>query len=421
MFEQIRANKIKSTVLVVGLAVLLIGLGYALGEALGPGGGGVFGVLIAMAIWVVMSLVSYFAGDSVMLRMSGARKIEHKDNPQLFNVVEEMAIAAGLPVPEVYLMDDTSPNAFATGRDPEHAKVAITKGLLMKLTRDELQGVMAHEMSHVMNRDILFMTMAGIMVGVIVLLADWYIRNIFWFGGGRRRRSSQGDARVQMIMMVVGIVLAILAPIIARILYLAASRKREYLADASAARLTRYPEGLASALEKIASDPKPLEAANRATAPMYIVNPVKGMAASAGRGLSGLFSTHPPLQDRVAVLRAMGTGAGLSDYQKAFMQLHPGKNVIGKQSLSKAARVELREGATDGPVQEKHEDRAKRVLDAMDTVRRMQNFIFLTCACGVKLKFPAGFKKDQVKCPRCGAMLAVAAAMDAAQGGVTNG
>ena len=421
MFEQIRANKIKSAVLVVALAVLLVGLGYVLGEAVGPGGGGVVGVLVAVALWVIMGLVSYFKGGDIMLHISGAREIQHKDNPQLFNVVEEMAIAGGLPMPKVYIIDDTAPNAFATGRDPEHACVAITKGLLMKLTRDELQGVMAHEMSHVLNRDILFMTMAGIMVGVVVLLADWYLRHVFWFGGGRRRRrGAGGDARIQMIMMIVGIVLAILAPIVARLLYLAASRRREYLADASAARLTRYPGGLASALEKIAGDREPLEAANRATAPMYIVNPFKGMAARASGFVGGLFSTHPPLDDRVAVLRAMGTGAGLSDYQTAFMARHPGRHVIGKQSLSKAARVELRPGTPEAP-RESQADRGRRVLEAMDTVRRMQNFIFLSCACGARLKFPAGFSKSQVRCPRCAAVLSVAAALEAADPGRTLG
>jgi len=412
MFEQIRANKIKSGVLMLALAGVLIGLGYAVGAAMDPRGGPV-GAAVAVSIWVVMGLVSYYGGDKIMLRMSGAREIEHKDNPQLFNVVEEMAIAGGTPMPKVYLIDDTAPNAFATGRDPEHASVAITKGLLMKLTRDELQGVMAHELSHVSNRDILFMTMAGIVVGAVVLIADLYLRHVFWFGGGRRRRRSGGDPRVQIVMFVVAIVLAILAPILARLLYLAASRRREYLADASAAQLTRYPEGLASALEKIARDPEPLEVTNRATAPMYIVNPVKSMAASARAGLAGLFSTHPPTDRRIAVLRSMGTGAGLSDYQEAFMKLNQGQPVIGRQSLSKAARVELREAGQPAP--DPQQARAQRVVTAADTLRRLQSFLFLNCVCGARLKFPAAFKKPKVRCPRCSKLHDIAAARSAAQ------
>ena len=412
MFEQIRANKVKSGVLVLALAGVLVGLGYTVGAAMDPRGG-LVGAAVAVGIWLVMCMVSYYGGDQIMLRMSGAREIEHKDNPQLFNVVEEMAIAGGAPMPKVYIIDDTAPNAFATGRDPEHASVAITKGLLMKLTRDELQGVMAHELSHVKNRDILFMTMAGIVVGAVVLIADLYLRHVFWFGGGRRRRQSGGDPRAQIVMFVVAIVLAILAPILARLLYLAASRRREYLADASAAQLTRYPEGLASALEKIAGDREPLEAANRATAPMYIVNPIKSMAAGAPAGLAGLFSTHPPTDRRIAVLRSMGTGAGLSDYQEAFMKLSQGQPVIGRQSLSKAARVELREAGQDQP--ETQPDRAKRVVAAADTLRRLQSFLFISCACGARLKFPAGFKKAKTRCPRCSKLHDVAAARAAAQ------
>ena len=405
MFEQIRANRIKSSFLIVGLAAVLVGLGYFIGIANHPKGG-IVGVAIAVGVWLIMCLVSYFGGGNIMLGMSGAKEIQHKDNPQLFNIVEEMAIAGGLPMPKVYIIDDTAPNAFATGRNPEHAAVAITTGLLMKLNRDELQGVMAHEMSHVRNRDILFMTMAGIIVGAVVLIADMYLRHVFWFGGGRRRRRSSSGGQAQVVMMVIAIVLAILAPILARLLYLAASRRREYLADASAAQLTRYPEGLASALGKISGDREPLEAANRATAPMYIVNPLKSSMSLKSSWIGGLFSTHPPIDNRVAVLRSMGTGASLSDYQKAFMKQNRGQGVIGQASLSRAARVVLRKASAG---HERQEDRAKRVLDAADTLRRVQDFIFLTCACGAKLKFPSTFKKPHVRCPRCAATLSVAA------------
>ena len=254
MFELIRANKIKSGILIVALSALLVVLGYVVGEAWGYGG--LAGVLIAAVIAIVLSGVAYFAGGDIMLAMSRARRIEHADHPQLSNVVEEMSLASGLPMPKIYIIDDTALNAFATGRSPETASVAITKGLLMRLNRDELQGVMAHEMGHVLNRDILFMTLAGILLGAIVLIADFFRRSL-WYGGlgGRRRRSSRGrDGGAQAVMAIVAIVLSILAPILARILYLACSRRREYLADATAARLTRDPEGLGSALEKLASD-----------------------------------------------------------------------------------------------------------------------------------------------------------------------
>jgi len=236
----------------------------------------------------------------MVLGISRAKRIEKKDYPQLFNVIEELAIAGGLPMPAVYVIDDTAPNAFATGRDPKHASVAITTGLMQKLNRDELQGVMAHELSHVGNRDILYATMVGIMVGSIAMMSDFFLRSFFW-GGGRRRRSDGEGGAAGAIFIVIAILLAVLAPIFTRLLQLAISRQREYLADASAAKLTRYPEGLASALQKISGDKEVLEVANRATQHLYIVNPIKPFEKRA----SNLFSTHPPIQDRIARLRAM--------------------------------------------------------------------------------------------------------------------
>jgi heat shock protein HtpX len=236
----------------------------------------------------------------MVLAISRARRIEKKDYSQLFNVVEELAIAGGMSPPAIYVIDDSAPNAFATGRDPEHASVAITTGLLEKLNRDELQGVMAHELSHVGNRDILFATMVGIMVGSIALIADFFLRSMFW-GGGRRRSRSGNRGGGGAILVVIGLIFALLAPLFARLLQMAVSRQREYLADASAAKLTRYPEGLASALEKIAGDREVLEVANRATQHLYIVNPIKPFEKRA----KSLFSTHPPVDERVARLRAM--------------------------------------------------------------------------------------------------------------------
>ncbi len=299
MYNEISANKRNSWILVMVVTAVLVMLGYFLGEYWGNG---YVGLTFAVVIALIASLSAYYKGDRMVLTMSMAKRIEKKDHPQLFNVVEELSIAAGLPVPAIYVIDDTAPNAFATGRDPEHASVAITTGLMQKLSRDELQGVMAHELSHVGNRDILFATMLGILVGSIALVSDFFLRSVFWSGGRSRRKSGgkSGD-KGGAIMMIIALVLAIFAPIFAKLLQLAVSRQREYLADASAAKLTRYPEGLASALEKIAGDREVLEVANRATQHLYIVNPIKPFEKRA----KGLFSTHPPLEERVERLRSM--------------------------------------------------------------------------------------------------------------------
>ncbi|MBN1865748.1 M48 family metallopeptidase [Candidatus Sumerlaeota bacterium] len=263
-------------------------------------------MIIAGFVASVMLLVSWFGGRGIILGVSGAKKIDHNDHPQLFNVVEEMAIAAGVKMPDVYLIDDSAPNAFATGRDPDHAAVAITTGLLEKLDRDELQGVMAHEMSHVRNFDIRFAMLMAVLAGTIVLMCDMFWRMAFYGRAGRSRSSRSGGGRggggqVQAVLMIAAILLAVLAPIIAKIIQLALSRQREYLADVSAAELTRYPEGLARALEKISGDTDVLEAANRATEHLYIVSPVMAMR---GREAS-VFSTHPPVAERVRRLRSI--------------------------------------------------------------------------------------------------------------------
>lgn len=295
MYDEIRANKRNSWILVFVVALVLVGIGFFAGEYWGSR---YAGVALAVVIAVVSALAAYYGGASMILTMSRAKRIEKKDHPQLFNVVDELAIAGGLPMPAIYIIDDSAPNAFATGRDPENASVAITTGLLDKLSRDELQGVMAHELSHVGNRDILFSMMVGIMVGSIVLVSDFFLRSVFWSRGGRKR-DQKGSAGA--IMLVVALLFAIFAPLFAKLLQLAVSRQREYLADASAVQLTRYPEGLASALEKIAGDKEVLEVANRATQHLYIVNPIKPFEKRA----KGLFSTHPPLEERVSRIRAM--------------------------------------------------------------------------------------------------------------------
>ncbi|MFQ6134137.1 MAG: M48 family metalloprotease [Armatimonadota bacterium] len=296
MFQQIDANKRNSLLLVVLVTALLLVVGWAIGAY--SGAPWYVGVSVALGVAAVSGTISYFGGSRIVLGLSGARKIQKADHPRLFNVVEEMSIAAGLPMPEVYIIEDASPNAFATGRKPEEAAIAVTRGLLDKLNRDELQGVVAHEMAHIRNYDILLMTMMAVLVGTIALLCDAFLRGTRYSRGRFRSRGRSSGAG---IIALLALVLAILAPIIGKLIQLAASRQREYLADASGALLTRYPAGLASALRKIAADPDPLEAANRATQHMYIVNPLEAMQ----RRAQSLLSTHPAIEDRIARLERM--------------------------------------------------------------------------------------------------------------------
>ena len=255
---------------------------------------------MAAVVGVVFGLMSYYSGSSMVLAISRAKQIEKRDYPVLFNVVEEMTIAAGIPMPRIYIIVDTATNAFASGRDPRHAAVTVTSGLLDKLNRDQLQGVIAHELSHIRNYDILFATIIAIQVGLIALICDFFLRYTFW-GGGRRRDSRGKGGGSGAIILILALVLAILAPLFSKLLQLAISRQREYLADASAAELTRYPEGLASALEVISGDEEILEAANRATQHLYIANPLKGKQ----RAGESVFSTHPPIGERIRRLREM--------------------------------------------------------------------------------------------------------------------
>ena len=300
--DRIAVNKRNSLLLIAAFLAFITVFGYIIGYAwLGNPAEAVFGLVLALVVGTVSGLATYYGGDRMVLAASHAREVTHDEAPVLFNVVEEMTIAAGLPMPKVYMIDDTAPNAFATGRDPEHASVAVTSGLLEKLNRDELQGVIAHEMSHVGNFDIRYAMLVGILVGTTVLISDFFLRGL-WFGGGRRREGGGGQA--QLIMMAIAIVLAILAPIFARLLQLSISRQREYLADASAVQLTRNPKALADALQKISGDQEVLEVANRATAHLYIVNPIKKFEKRA----KGIFSTHPPIEERIKILRSMETG-----------------------------------------------------------------------------------------------------------------
>jgi heat shock protein HtpX len=254
-----------------------------------------------VAIGGISAIGSYYGGDQLVLSTSHAQEVTAGQAPQLFNVVNEMAIAAGIPMPKVYIIDDPSPNAFATGRDPQHSSIAVTTGLLQKMNREELQGVLGHEMSHIRNYDIRFTLIVGVLVGSIALLAQFFLRYTFWFGGGRSRDNDRGGGGgLAIVLLVVGIVMAILAPIFSAFVQMAVSRQREYLADASSVELTRNPHGLESALAKLASDKESLAVANGATQHLYIVNPLKKLGGGAA-----LFSTHPPIVDRINRLRQL--------------------------------------------------------------------------------------------------------------------
>ena len=259
----------------------------------------------AVIFSVVASFVSYWWSDKMVLAMSGAREIDHDSNRELYHIVENLCITAGLPTPKIYIINDTAPNAFATGRDPKHAVVAVTAGLLSKLEKSELEGVIAHELSHIGNRDILLATLVTVMVGMIVLLADWFRRWSFF--GDHRRGDNKGGGQLGLILMIAAIILSILAPHFAYLMQFAISRKREFLADAGGALLTRYPDGLARALEKISADREPLEAANRATAHLYIVSPFKEDETHKIGFFTRLFMTHPPVEERIRALRDMNS------------------------------------------------------------------------------------------------------------------
>lgn len=407
MWELIRANKRNSIVLMVIMAAVLLVIGFVIGLVIFGPEGGVFGLMIATAVWLVMTLISFLSGDQILLAASKATRVTHDVHPQLFNVVEEMKIAAGLPaMPKIYIINDPAPNAFATGRNPSRASVAVTAGLLARLNRDELQGVIAHEISHIVNRDILFVTLAGVMLGSIVLISQVFLRGMFYSSimGSRRRYSSGsgGGGGGQIVMIVIAIVVAILAPIMAYLLYFALSRRREYLADAGAARLTRYPEGLASALEKIAGDSSPqLAAANKVTAPMYIANPFKKKNQ---RKLSNLSSTHPPISERIEILRNMSQGASFKEYSKAYTKVTHAASVVPIAAVSKKEDIALRQAGAEAKKKDRRENQLHQVGDIM---RRVNQFVFLSCACGLKMKIPPNFKSDKVKCPRCRKILAI--------------
>lgn len=288
-YDFVAANKRKSAMLIAFFVVFVMGLGWLIDRAYGAGGGI---LTIALVYSLVTALASYYAGDKVALASSGARPADTEADKYVVRMVENLCITVGSPMPKVYVIEDEAINAFATGRDPEHASIAVTTGAIRKLENEELEGVLAHELSHVRNYDIRVMTVVIVLVGIVAVLGDIVFR--MSLHGGRDRNHKNGA------LLIVGLVLIILAPIVAQLIKLAVSRKREYLADASGALLTRFPEGLARALEKIAADGRPMQRASAATAHLFIANPFSGKA------LAGLFSTHPPVEERIARLRQMG-------------------------------------------------------------------------------------------------------------------
>lgn len=398
MWEAIRSNRRRSLFLIILMGVVLVVLGFVVGMVIDPQQGGAFGAIAAVGLWVLMCVVTLTGGDKILLMSSNAHKIEKKDAPRLWNTVEEMTIASGLgSMPAVYIIEDDIPNAFAVGQKPEKAAVAVTTGLMKRLNRDELQGVIAHEIGHIKNLDVRFMTLASVMVGSVVLISEVFVRSLF-FGAGRRssRSSKGGGGQAQAIILIVAIVIAILAPIVARLLYFACSRRREYLADASSARFTRYPEGLASALEKISKRATGAKKkVSRALAPLYIVNPLQSRAAI------GLFSTHPPTERRIRILRSMAGGAGYLEYESAYRQVCGEKRqCIGDGTLQEEEQLISARAAT--PEKESKKQAIEQAREVGDLFDRLAHFLFIPCACGVRIKIPPDFKRRKIPCPHCG-------------------
>lgn len=302
MYEQIAANRRRTALLLIGAIVFLGLVGYAIGRLTGEGPAG---LVLALLVASAMSLGSYYAGDRIVLASARARAVSPEEEPRLHNVVEGLAIAAGIPKPRVFVVPERAPNAFATGRDPEHASIAVTQGLLETMTRVELEGVIAHEMAHIQDRDILVGTVVATLVGAAVLLSEFFMRAWWWGGLGRRRGDERGGGPVELVLFALGLLMLILAPIVGQIIKLAVSRNREFLADAQGALLTRYPPGLASALRKIAAAKGiPMRSANNATAHLWLAQPSRVEGEGMGL-LERLFSTHPPIEERIRRLEEM--------------------------------------------------------------------------------------------------------------------
>ena len=392
MWEAIRSNRRRSALLIGLMGASLVALGFVIGMVFDPAAGGPIGAAAALGLWLVLLFVALSQGEQLLLLGANARQIQKEDCPRLWNVVEEMTIASGLAsAPKLYIVEHDAPNAFAVGTKPEKAAVAVTSGLLKRLNRDELQGVIAHEISHISNLDARVMTIASVMLGSIVLVSDLFLRSL-WYGGGRRTSRRGGQA--QIVFLAVAILGAVLAPLIAQLLYFACSRRREFLADACAARFSRYPEGLASALEKIALQPSSMPEVNRALAPLFIVNPLQPF------GISGLFSTHPSAETRIKILRSMGGGAGYVDYEAAFRKVTgAASRCLGESVLAVEKTVPARGAAGEPDPKQAAIERAQEVGALLGT---LGDYLSVPCPCGVGIRIPGGFGGESVRCPRCG-------------------
>ena len=421
MWEQIRSNQRRSAILIVGMGLAWLLLGFVFGLLAGCISpldlleGGIYGIIVASIIWVIMSLVAYFYGDSIILAMSKAKKIRFGDLHRLYNIVGEMKIASGLEImPSIYVIDDPALNAFATGGTPNKAAVIVTSGLLVKLNRDELQGVVGHEIAHIKNRDVLLMSLCATLLGTMNIIT--------WTFSPKRLFTQYGDLAdealafallalspvLALVIIVLILTLGIgssfivfilyipaamlLTPFLAKIIYFAISRRREYLADASSALYTRYPEGLASALEKIAASTNQVIAASPATAPIYIVNPFRkrGMAAS------DLSSTHPPISERIRILRSMAH-ASFADYDRAYREIrNKDRGVIPAAAMAGAGIVPMRAAIPEDL------DHIQRARETSNVLWNLNNYRIINCACGTRMRLPPRFKHPEVKCPHCG-------------------
>jgi heat shock protein HtpX len=400
MWEQIRANRRRSVLLITVMAVVLVLMGYTAGELIAGPGGGTIGLLVGLVIWAVQMMVYLTSAESILLNQANAQELKREDSPRLFNIVDEMRLASGLEyMPHVYLVGDPAPNALAVGSKPETSAVAVTTGLMHRLNRDELQGVLAHEMAHLKNHDVQFMTLAAVMLGSIVILSE-IVRRWTWYGGRSRSRSnSRGDGggQAQAIILLLGLVFAILGPLMAQLLYFACSRKREFLSDACGAQYTRYPEGLASALEKISQAATTSSFASKATAPLFIVNPLY----AGGDEPDSVFSSHPSTAERIRILRSMA-GASLADYEAAYHRARRG-GLIGKSALGSAPQQTIRAPSNEGPIETRH--------DAMNMIRRAHGYLPIQCSCGLKFSVPEGYEQNHIRCVRCGNLLPVPTAV----------
>lgn len=404
MWELIEQNRRKSKIVFIAMFFLLETLSISIGLAIYYPDGGYWGALVGFVIWAVQSTAAYYFGDTIVLSVSKATQVSKESYPQLYNIVEEMKIASSQTfMPDIYVVNDSAMNAFATGIRPAKSAVCVTAGLLESLSRDELQGVIAHEMSHIINRDVLFMTFAGVMLGSINLIANGFIIGSRGSLSSRRNKLGSNASKVHPAFMLVAIAFAIMAPLLAQLFYFAISRKREYLADATAVRLTRYPEGLASALEKISGSAGNLAFYNKITAPMFIISPM----ALADEGSLFSTSTHPPTHQRISILRALQNGGKVSfrDYQTVFAKENKNKKLLPDSALQDKGEVKIREGLSGAEAVAAASVASPRNIT--DLIMATSGFMFMPCACGLKIKVPPTIGKSQVQCPRCGRYLTV--------------